>query len=103
MRRLRRSLSVLTLLLAGATGRAGAAAAVGLEASPSSPGPAGRSAKPARASTLDLDLQRVAERLLRGAKPVEGAIVAIDPKTGKVLTFSAIGSSGSSFDVLTRA
>jgi cell division protein FtsI/penicillin-binding protein 2 len=41
--------------------------------------------------------------LLRGAKPVEGAIVALDPKTGRVLAFHAIAASGSSLEVLTSA
>jgi len=54
-------------------------------------------------STLDADLERVAERLLRGAKPVEGAIVALDPRSGRILTFRAITSGAPSFDVLTRA
>src|SRR6478609_2032376 len=59
---------------------------------------------PARTpSTLDPSLERVAERLLRGAKPVEGAIVALDPKTGNVLAFRAIASGGTTFDVLTQA
>lgn len=54
-------------------------------------------------STLDPSLENVAERLLRGAKPVEGAIVALDPKTGRVLAFRALSSGAPSFDVLTRA
>lgn len=54
-------------------------------------------------STLDPSLSRAAERLLRGAKPVEGAVVAVDPKSGRVLAFRAVTSAGSSFDVLTRA
>lgn len=54
-------------------------------------------------STLDPELERVADRLLHGAKPVEGAVVALDPKTGKLLAFRAIASGGSSFEVLTQA
>jgi penicillin-binding protein A len=54
-------------------------------------------------STLDPALEHVAERLLRGAKPVEGAIVALDPRTGRVLTFRAITSGGAGFELLTRA
>jgi cell division protein FtsI/penicillin-binding protein 2 len=52
--------------------------------------------------TVDAELQRSAERLLRGSKPVEGAIVAIDPRSGRILTFAALGGA-SSFDVLARA
>jgi cell division protein FtsI/penicillin-binding protein 2 len=58
--------------------------------------------KPRGPSTLDGQLQRSAERLLRAAKPVEGAIVAIEPKSGRVLVFAAL-SGGSAFDVLTQA
>lgn len=53
-------------------------------------------------STLEPVLQRSAERLLRQAKPVQGAVVAIEPKSGKVLAFAALGGS-SSFEVLTSA
>jgi cell division protein FtsI/penicillin-binding protein 2 len=53
------------------------------------------------ASTLDPSLERAADRLLRGAKPVEGAVVAIDPKTGRLLAFHAIGAAPS--EVLTQA
>jgi cell division protein FtsI/penicillin-binding protein 2 len=58
--------------------------------------------RPRGPSTLDGQLQRSAERLLRGAKPVEGAIVAIEPKSGRVLVFAAL-SGGSAFDLLTQA
>lgn len=54
-------------------------------------------------STIDALLQRAADKLLRGAKPVQGAIVAIEPKTGRVVAFTALSSSGASFDVLTQA
>ncbi len=53
-------------------------------------------------STLDPILERAAERLLRGAKPVEGAVVALDPRTGRVLAFRAL-TNGASGDVLTQA
>lgn len=58
--------------------------------------------KPHGLSTLDAALQRSAERLLRGAKPVEGAIVALEPKSGRVLVFAAL-TGGSAIDVLTQA
>lgn len=63
---------------------------------PSSPTPRG-------ASTLDATLERAAERLLRGAKPVEGAVVAVEPKSGRILAFRALTSGGSAQDVLTQA
>ncbi len=63
---------------------------------------AAKTAKSRGPSTLDVSLERVAERLLRLAKPVEGAIVALDPKTGRILVFEAI-TSGNGFDVLTQA
>ena len=107
MKRRRKQLGLLTLLLtAVAAGTAGAAPRPdGLAAK----APAGRpfstpmSSRTRGPSTLDAELERSAQRLLRGAKPVEGAIVALDPKTGRVLAFRAIASSGSSFDVLTSA
>lgn len=108
MRRARGLLSLLTLA-AAAAGSAGAAPRPdGAQSLPSLP-PAGDAGvpvpRPAKRgpSTLDNGMQRAAERLLRGAKPVEGAIVAIDPKTGKLLTFAAITASGSSHEVLTQA
>jgi cell division protein FtsI/penicillin-binding protein 2 len=58
--------------------------------------------KPRGPSTLDAALQRSAERLLRAAKPVEGAIVAIEPKSGRVLVFAAL-TGGSAIDLLTQA
>src|SRR5260221_10551828 len=67
------------------------------------PEPPARPRKPPGGTTLDPSLERAAERLLRGAKPVEGAVVALDPKTGRVLAWSAIASSGSSFEVLPQA
>lgn len=38
--------------------------------------------------TLEPDLQRAADRLLAGAKPVEGAILVIDVRTGRMLALS---------------
>ena len=61
-----------------------------------------KAARQRGASTLDAGLERAAERLLRSAKPVEGAIVALDPRTGRILAFGAV-TSGNSFDVLTQA
>jgi peptidoglycan glycosyltransferase len=94
----------LALLLAASVGSAVAAPR------PITSKPAEAVATPAKpfvraltASTLEPSLQRAAERLLRSAKPVEGAVVAIEPKTGRILTFSAISASGSSFDVLAQA
>lgn len=58
--------------------------------------------KPRGPSTLDAALQRSAERLLRAAKPVEGAIVAIEPRSGRVLVFAAL-TGGSAIDLLTQA
>jgi cell division protein FtsI/penicillin-binding protein 2 len=52
---------------------------------------------------LDESLERAADRLLRLAKPVEGAIVALDPRTGRVLAFNALTNAAAGFDVLTSA
>ncbi|HVY29767.1 MAG TPA: penicillin-binding transpeptidase domain-containing protein [Polyangiaceae bacterium] len=102
MRRAWLSLALLTLPWAVVSSNAGAASQP--ESLPAVPeAPPARAPKARGPSTLDASLQRSAERLLRGAKPVEGAIVALDPKTGKVLSFSAIAASGSSFEVLTQA
>jgi peptidoglycan glycosyltransferase len=65
--------------------------------------PAARKAKPRGPSTLDPQLQQASERLLRGAKPVEGAIVALDPNTGRVLAFRALTSGASEHELLTQA
>jgi len=94
----RASLGLLAWLIAVAGGSASAAPRI--EPAPS------EVAKPAKArgpSTLDPGLTRAADRLLHSAKPVEGAIVAIEPKTGRVLVFDAITSSGGSLEVLTQA
>jgi penicillin-binding protein A len=91
-------LGLLALLLAIAGGTAGAAPRA--EGSVTEPV---RPAKQRGPSTLDPSLERAADRLLRSAKPVEGAIVALDPRTGRVLAFEAITSGGSAFEVLTQA
>jgi cell division protein FtsI/penicillin-binding protein 2 len=54
-------------------------------------------------STIDNGLQRAAEKLLRGAKPVQGAIVAVEPKSGRILAFAALSNGGSTLEVLTQA
>ena len=102
--KLRQSLlGMLALLTAVAAGTAGAApradGALGEPAAATTPRPA----KTRGPTTLDPSLQRTADRLLRSAKPVEGAIVVIDPKTGSVLAFHALTAGGSSFDLLTQA
>jgi cell division protein FtsI/penicillin-binding protein 2 len=99
LRRLRAGLWAL-LGLVGA-GSAIAAPGAAQSAANGEPAPA-RLAKPQGALTVEPELQRSAERLLRGSKPVEGGIVAIDPRSGRILTFAALGGS-SSFDVLARA
>ena len=68
---------------------------------PASAGKAASTAKVRSESTLETALQRSAERLLRGAKPVQGGVVALDPRSGRVLAFSAIGGAGA--EVLTQA
>ncbi len=101
--RRQRLLGLLGLVTAIIGGTAGAAPRA--ESLPAEPAPvaATRPAKPHGLTTLDPNLQRTADRLLRSAKPVEGAIVVIDPKTGSVLAFHALTAGGSSFDVLTQA
>jgi len=98
-------LGLLALILAIAGGTAGAAPRVD-SADATKPDAAKtdpvKTPKARGPSTLDAGLTRVAERLLRLAKPVEGAIVALDPKTGRILAFDAI-TNGNSFDVLTQA
>lgn len=99
MKARRAQLGLLALFLAITGGRAGAAPRPE-GAPPSEPAKPG---KPRGPSTLDPALSRAADRLLRSAKPVQGAIVALDPKTGRVLAFEAITGGGSSVDVLTQA
>jgi peptidoglycan glycosyltransferase len=99
----RKQLWLVTLLFLAAAGTAGAAPRPdGTTSEPSAPSPP-HASKPRGLSTLDPSLQHAAERLLRGAKPIEGAVVALDPKTGRVLAWSAIAGAGASFDVLTQA
>ena len=105
MKRRRAPLGLLALISAIAGGTAGAAPRVeSVNATKADTVKAEtlKAATPRGPSTLDAGLTRVAERLLRLAKPVEGAIVAVDPKTGRILAFEAL-TSGSSFDVLTQA
>jgi cell division protein FtsI/penicillin-binding protein 2 len=101
----RAHLGLLALMLAIAGGTAGAAPRVeGVDAAKPDAGKTEniKTAKLRGPSTVDASLERAAERLLRSAKPVEGAIVAVDPKTGRILAFDAL-TSGNSFDVLTQA
>ncbi|HYQ16115.1 MAG TPA: penicillin-binding transpeptidase domain-containing protein [Polyangiaceae bacterium] len=108
MRARRQQLGLIALILTGVAA-ASAGPAPRTDAAPNDVAitkPASAPSLPAASraeSTLDASLERTAERLLRGAKPVEGAIVALDPKTGNVLAFRAIASGGTSFDVLTQA
>jgi penicillin-binding protein A len=53
--------------------------------------------------TLDPDLQRDAERLLEGANPIAGAIVAVEARTGDVLAWAERRRDGSSRSVITSA
>jgi peptidoglycan glycosyltransferase len=96
----RAPLGLLALLMAIAGGTAGAA--------PRAEGAAAvtettKAAKQRGPSTLDPTLERAADRLLRLAKPVEGAIVALDPRTGRVLAFNALTSGTSELEVLAQA
>jgi penicillin-binding protein A len=112
MKSRRVSLGLVALLTAIVGGTAGAAPRAGapVPARPDAPSlpaavPSAEAAKPVKQrgpSTLDASLERTAEKLLRGAKPVEGAIVALDPRTGRVLVFEALGGP-STQDVLTQA
>jgi penicillin-binding protein A len=107
MKSRRARLGLLALLLALAGGRASAAPrpepgpARADAARVSEPTP--RMPKARGPSTIDAPLAKAADKLLRGAKPVEGAIVAIDPRSGHVLAFEATTSGGNPSDVLTSA
>lgn len=104
MKRSRKELGLLSLLLTGmAGGGASAAPRPDAGAEVARKAPTSISNPMRAASTLDPNLERAADRLLRGAKPVEGAIVAVEPKSGRVLAFRAITNGGSSFEVLTQA
>jgi cell division protein FtsI/penicillin-binding protein 2 len=99
---MKRRLPLLFLLSLGlaAAAHAAPASVTAPESVPRTPAAAAPLRRP---STLDPALERAAERLLRGAKPVEGAIVAVEPKTGRILAFRALTSSGASSEVLTQA
>lgn len=53
--------------------------------------------------TLDPRLELAANQLLHQARPVEGAIVALDPRTGKILVWSELRQPGASDSVVTAA
>jgi penicillin-binding protein A len=97
-------LAALTLITSVGVGSVRAAPralpAVATEAKEMEPKAVARQQGP---STIDSALQRAAEKLLRAAKPVQGAIVAVEPKSGRILAFAALASSGSTLDVLTQA
>lgn len=44
--------------------------------------------------TLDPQLQRVAERLLEQARPHQGALVALDPRSGRIVAWSEVPRRG---------
>jgi len=96
-------LGLLALLMAIAGGTAGAAPRAEPAASAAPDALKPPAPKPRGPSTQDASLTRAAERLLRLAKPVEGAIVALDPRTGRVLAFDALTSGAADFEVLTQA
>lgn len=51
--------------------------------------------------TLNAELEREAERLLSGADPISGAIVAVDLRTGRILVWAERSKAGSSSVVTT--
>lgn len=63
------------------------------------PGPSGAPVE----LTLDPELQRDAERLLESARPLAGAVVAVDVKTGRILTWAEMRRDGRSGSVVTTA
>ena len=96
-------LGFFALLLAIAGGTAVAAPRAETAANPAADAVKPMPPKQRGPSTLDAGLTRAAERLLRQAKPVEGAIVALDPRTGRVLAFDALANGAAGFEVLTQA
>lgn len=98
----RTELGLLSLLLTGVVGGSAGAAPRPVPGPEAARTPA-TSSLARGPSTLDPNLERASDRLLRGAKPVEGAIVAIEPKSGRVLAFRALTTGGTSFDLLTQA
>lgn len=63
------------------------------------PLPGGRTAE----LTLDPVVQRVAERTMRKYRVPEAGVVAIEPKTGRVIAYASHLSDGKQFDVNLRA
>jgi penicillin-binding protein A len=53
--------------------------------------------------TLDRDLQRDAERLLESARPLAGAVVAVEARSGKILAWAERRRDGRSGSVITTA
>ena len=53
--------------------------------------------------TLDTDLQRAAAKILSAANPVRGGLVALDPRTGKVLAWAEVARDGRRHQVLTTS
>jgi cell division protein FtsI/penicillin-binding protein 2 len=106
--------SVLALALAAALGLSLASRALGvsLERPPIELGRMniGRSAVtvPTRGGdiaelTLDPRLEQIAARLLEHAHPVEGAVVALDPRSGRILVWSERRRRGARDSVVTAA
>ena len=53
--------------------------------------------------TLDTELQRAASKILAGANPVRGGMVAIDARSGKILAWAESARDGRHHRVLTTA
>lgn len=53
--------------------------------------------------TLDADLQRAASMVMKKYRAPEAAVVAIEPSTGRILTWASYVAEGDKFDVNLRA
>ncbi|HKY38794.1 MAG TPA: penicillin-binding transpeptidase domain-containing protein [Polyangiaceae bacterium] len=100
MSSIRIPLVLASLLLTLAAGAADAAPRAIRRAPSSASAPRAPALRP---STLDDELEQAAQRLLRSAKPVEGAVVMVEPKSGRVLAFSALSGAANRFELLTKS
>lgn len=98
---MRRVRSARTLSCALAIAIGAAVSARGEAAPPPAKGP--ELAAQAGLTTLDRELSHAATRLLEQARPVEGAAVAVDVRTGEILVWAELRKSGPKGSIITAA
>lgn len=80
-----------------------AAAPQGAEQATAETAEPGQGARASLRSTLDPRLGQAARQLLQSARPLEGAIVVLDPRSGKVLAWTELRRRGAPGSLITTA